>query len=90
MNEVHPQEDLPGDGDYIQQPDLQTPIREDGNLEMTAQGKDTAQYLSDGGLYLYNRTNTQLTPAVISQGSVNFTLGEGPQILIYHTHGSEA
>ena len=30
------------------------------------------------------------TPSVFSAGAVNFTLGEGPQILILHSHGSEA
>ena len=83
-------EDPPEDRDDIQPPELQPPVREDGVLEMTGKGKDGAQYLSRDGLYLYNRTKLELTPAVLSEGSVKFTLGEGPQILIYHTHGSEA
>lgn len=83
-------EDPPEDRDDIQPPELQPPVREDGVLEMTGKGKDGAQYLSQDGLYLYNRTKLELTPAVLSEGSVKFTLGEGPQILIYHTHGSEA
>ena len=83
-------EDPPEDQDDIQQPALQPPVREDGVLEMTGRGKEGAQYLFQDGVYLYNRTKLELTPAVLSEGSVNFTLGDGPQILIYHTHGSEA
>ncbi len=76
--------------DDTDQPQLQPPVGEDGVVELTAQGKEGSQYLSRDGLYLYNRSKLELTPAVLDEGKVDFTLGEGPQILIYHTHGSEA
>ena len=76
--------------DDMDQPKLQPPASQDGILELTAQGKEGSQYLSRDGLYLYDRSKLELTPAVLDEGKVDFTLGEGPQILIYHTHGSEA
>lgn len=76
--------------DDTDQPQLQPPVGEDGVVELTAQGKEGSQYLSRDGLYLYDRSKLELTPAVLDEGKVDFTLGEGPQILIYHTHGSEA
>ena len=59
-------EDPPEDRDDIQPPELQPPVREDGVLEMTGKGKGGAQYVSQDGLYLYNRTKLELTPAVLS------------------------
>ena len=76
--------------DDMDQPKLQPPASQDGILELTAKGKEGSQYLSRDGLYLYDRSKLELTPAVLDEGKVDFTLGEGPQILIYHTHGSEA
>lgn len=76
--------------DDMDQPKLQPPASQDGILELTAKGKEGSQYLSRDGLYLYDRSKLGLTPAVLDEGGVDLTLGEGPQILIYHTHGSEA
>ena len=44
-----------------------------------------------GGLYLYNRTGESVDLAAAAQASVNIALpAEGPQILIIHTHTTEA
>ena len=44
-----------------------------------------------GGLYLYNRTGASVDLAAAAQAAVNITLPEeGPQILIVHTHTTEA
>ena len=44
-----------------------------------------------GGLYLYNRTGESVDLEAAAQASVNITLpAEGPQILIVHTHTTEA
>lgn len=44
-----------------------------------------------GGLYLYNRTSLDVDLATAASSPVSITLPEeGPQILIIHTHGSEA
>ena len=85
--EPQPQE---GDGDDEEEPDLEPQVEEDGIVEMTAQGKVGGQYLYGEGVYLYNRTSYELDASVLTQGSVNVAMGEGPQILIVHTHGSEA
>ena len=79
-----------GDGDDQEEPDLEPQGEEDGIVEMTAQGKAGGQYLYGEGVYLYNRTGYELEPEVLTQGQVQVELGEGPQILIVHTHGSEA
>ena len=44
-----------------------------------------------GGLYLYNRTGESVDLAAAAAAVVNITLpAEGPQILIIHTHATEA
>ena len=48
-------------------------------------------YVTAGGIYLYNRTGLDVDLAAAAAAPVNITLsGDGPQILIIHTHGSEA
>ena len=79
-----------GDGDDLTQPDLSPSDPEDGIVEMTARGKNEGQYLYGEGVYLYNRTKLDLDVSVLTQGKIDVSLGEGPQILIYHTHGSES
>ena len=55
-------------------------------IPASPQGYDVA-----GGLYLYNRTGESVDLAAAAQASVNITLpAEGPQILIIHTHTTEA
>ena len=88
----NPEEPLPqeGDGDDQEEPELEPQAEEDGIVEMTAQGKAGGQYLYGEGVYLYNRTGYELDASVLSQGQVQVEMGEGPQILIIHTHGSES
>ena len=55
-------------------------------LPTSPEGYDVA-----GGLYLYNRTSLDVDLAAAAASTVPITLPEeGPQILIIHTHGSEA
>lgn len=55
-------------------------------IPTSPQGYDVA-----GGLYLYNRTGESVDLAVAAEAAVNITLpSEGPQILIVHTHATEA
>ena len=79
-----------GDDDEGEDPSLAPPDEGEGILEMTGQGKEGGKYLCDDGVYLYNRTEKELDASILSQGQVGVTLGEGPHILIVHTHGSEA
>ena len=81
---------LHGDTDDQEEPDLSHQSEEDGVVEMTAQGKEEGKYLYGQGVYLYNRTDLELDVSVLEAGEVSLTTGEGPQILILHTHGSEA
>ena len=78
------------DGDDQEEPQLRPQTGEDGVVEMTARGKEEGKYLYGQGVYLYNRTDFDLDASVLSQGTVDVALGEGPQILIVHTHGSES
>ena len=80
----------PSDGEDESLPDLQPPDQEEGILEMTGAGKEGGSYLSDGAVYLYNRTRLELDESLFQSGRVDVTMGEGPQILIVHTHGSES
>lgn len=82
-------EEAPDNDDQVDTP-LQPPVSQDGILEMTGVGKEGGQYLSQNGVYLYDRTGKGLDESAFTAGMVHFTLGEGPQILIVHTHGSEA
>ena len=55
-------------------------------IPTSPQGYDVA-----GGLYLYNRTGESVDLAAAAEAAVNITLpSEGPQILIIHTHATEA
>lgn len=78
------------DGEDLEAPDLRPAPEGEGILEMTGQGKEGGQYLRDGEVYVYNRTGLELDAALLQEGEVDVPLGEGPQILIIHTHGSEA
>ena len=89
--ETPPIQDLEAEDDDDQtQVELQPPKEPDDVRETTGVGKEGGQYLSQEGVYLYDRTGKGLDPSVFTAGGVNFTLGEGPQILILHSHGSEA
>lgn len=82
--------DLRDGEEDIDQPDLRPLPEGDGIVEMTGQGKEGSLYLRDGGVYVYNRTGRELDSSLLREGTVDVPLGEGPQILIVHTHGSEA
>ncbi len=79
-----------GDGEDTDLPDLQPSDSGEGIVEMTGRGKEGSLYLRDGEIYVYNRTDRELDSSLLGEGTVDVSLGEGPQILILHTHGSEA
>ena len=78
------------DGEDMEEPDLRPSGHGEKIVEMTGQGKEGSNYLSDGGLYVYNRTDWELDASLLREGNADVSLGEGPQILIVHTHGSES
>ncbi len=47
-------------------------------------------YLHSGDLYVANRAQKQADPAALAGQKLELSLSEGPQILILHSHGSEA
>ena len=78
------------DDEGEEQPNLRPVPDGEGIVEMTGTGKEGSLYLSDGGVYVYNRSGKGLDSSLLYEGAVDVHLGEGPQILIVHTHGSEA
>ncbi len=78
------------DGEDEQQPQLTPSDQSEGIIEMTGEGTRDGKYLYEGGVYVYNRTSFDLDASVLREGTVDVNLGEGPQILIVHSHGSEA
>lgn len=65
-----------------------------GNIvERTLVPTTTKGYVTGAGLYLYNRTNLPVDLSAALKQSLSFTLApaaDGPQILIIHTHATEA
>ena len=52
---------------------------------------NTSNYVVAGDVLIRNRSDTPLDPALVSGGDFAATYSdEGPQVLILHTHGSEA
>ena len=77
--------------DNLPQTPASPPENTDADIvEMTARGNNSGTYMFAEGVYLYNRTRLDLDASVATSGSIQISLGEGPQILIVHTHGSEA
>ena len=80
----------PPDNEDRTEPDLPPQQSLEGVQEMTARGKEGKNYLWGNGVCLYNRTKMELDSSVLSEGQVDLKMGQGPHILIVHTHGSEA
>ena len=78
------------DGEDEQQPQLTPSDQSEGIIEMTGEGTRDGKYLYEGEVYVYNRTSFELDASVLREGTVDVNLGGGPQILIVHSHGSEA
>lgn len=57
----------------------------------TVNPTNTSNYVVAGDVLIRNRSDTPLDPALVSGGDFAATYSdEGPQVLILHTHGSEA
>ena len=70
---------------------LPLPPEEDSSVVAQTFMPTTSQtYLRAGDIYVANRAGREVDMAVLAAAPVNITLGQGPQILIVHTHGSEA
>ena len=68
---------------------ITTPEDNGAGLDYTAAPKEGDGHISFQGVHLYNRSGLNFDPAGLSPALPTLA-GEGPQILILHTHGSEA
>lgn len=88
--EPEPELELPADTDS-EEPPLTTPQEEHTNvLEMTSRGETVAGAISNQGVYLVNKTDRTVTSEDLEGRPFSLHEDDGPQILIVHTHGSEA
>ena len=78
-----------GDADDQQEEPL-SPLPGGQVVEHTSAGKDDGTYLSAQKVYIKNDTGKSVDIPALASQSIDLALGNGPQILIYHTHGSEA
>ncbi len=69
----------------------ETSASADRVVERTVAPKDTTGYTCAGEVYIQNPTAAQVDAEAMTKAAVPVTLGtDGPQVLIVHTHGSEA
>lgn len=79
------------DHDDISEPPPETTAAPEDIIARTLVPTSTQGYEVSGSLYLYNRTGLDVDLAAAAAAPINIALpAEGPQILIVHTHGSEA
>ena len=80
-----------GDEDHAETPLPETTTAPEDIQERTLLPADSEGYLSTQGVYLFNYTNQPMDLQALASAQVGVELAEeGPQILIMHTHGSEA
>lgn len=80
----------PADED-LSEPPLTEPVDENSNIiAQTMQPSASQNYLRAGEVYIANRASKTVDTAALAEAPLNLTLGDGPQVLILHTHGSEA
>lgn len=82
----------PADAEDDAEPPLpQTTTAPEDIVERTLLPADTEGYLSAQGVYLFNYTNRAMDMQALASAQIGVELPEeGPQILIMHTHGTEA
>ena len=59
-------------------------------VEHTGTGQTGGKYLWAEKVCIQNSTGQSIDVTALAEQTLNLEMGEGPQILIYHTHGSEA
>jgi len=72
--------------------DTSSYAKPNGNIiSVTMTGKGSSSYQNGGGVYYKNKTDYQIDMDSIISGSADIKVsGSSPQVLIIHTHGSEA
>ena len=80
----------PADED-LSEPPLPDMDKENTNvIARTMVPSATQSYLHTGDIYIANRADKQPDVAALASAPVHITLSDGPQVLILHSHGSEA
>lgn len=80
----------PEDEDQAEPP-LPDGSANDANVIARTMVPSAAQsYLQTGDIYIANRAEKQADVAALASAPVRITLSDGPQVLILHSHGSEA
>lgn len=70
----------------LTEPDADAP----GVIARTMVPSSSQAYLHTGDIYIANRAEKQADVAALATAPVHISLSSGPQILILHSHGSEA
>lgn len=79
------------DGEEGDEPEPASESAPDGKVVARTMAPSPAQsYLRAGDIYIANRAKKQADAAALAAAPVQITLSDGPQILILHTHGTEA
>jgi len=71
-------------------PDVGAPIPDNGVPARTLVPTDPSGYTVCGRVYISNSSKRSVTPAALTEPFTAELSDDGPQILIVHTHGSEA
>lgn len=89
--EIIPQPPLSQVEDLEETPLPETTTAPEDILDRTLLPSESEGALTTQGVYLYNRTSKTVDLTALAQAEITVDLTEeGPQILIVHTHGSEA
>ena len=65
-------------------------VTDNGVAAQTLRPRDPAGYVVSGGVYVNNASSCALTPEELTGAPAAVLGAEGPQVLIVHTHGTEA
>jgi len=73
-------------------PEVRTTTAPDSIIGRTLVPGSSSRYVSANGIYVYNYTDYELDIPQLEKDSLklNLSQSEGPQVLIYHTHTTEA
>jgi len=79
----------PGDED-LSEPVIPNQTDDTNVIAKTMVPSAAQDYLHTGDIYIANRAKKQPDVTALARAPVHITLSDGPQILILHSHGSEA
>lgn len=87
---VDPEPSLPQDEDLVEPPIPDRAAEDTNVVPRTMVPSPSQSYLQAGDIYIANRAQKQADAAALASAPVQITLSDGPQILILHSHASEA